>query len=222
MKIKYFLPLLFFSFLLASCGGDGSSSAKPESQLNPDIKADFEIMLKKIDSGDATLADLKKQLTQYQEKYPEQRDELAQLFSQLTENRIIKAQPRNNSRLPEDVFQKAEEMPRFPGCETKRVEERNECANGKLGIFISENIQYPEEAKAKKLEGKVMVKFIVDTDGSVQNMEIVRPLCSDCDQEVLRVMNLMNEMEKKWIPGKNNGEPVKVQMILPVKFRLDS
>lgn len=122
----------------------------------------------------------------------------------------------------EQVFQVVEEMPRFPGCEDREIpaEERLNCSQRKMLEFVYENIQYPKAAKEKGLEGMVVISFVVNKKGRIQDANIARNLGEGLGEEALRVVELMNEMEEKWIPGRQKGELVNVQYNLPVRFTL--
>lgn len=110
------------------------------------------------------------------------------------------------------------EMPRFPGCEdVAEKNELNQCAQEKLMQFIFKNIKYPNEAKEKGIEGTVFVKFVVEKDGSIYDADVLRGIGGGCDEEVLRLVQMM----PKWVPATKNGRPVKSQFNLPVKFKLD-
>ena len=118
-----------------------------------------------------------------------------------------------------DVYKMVEEMPRFSGCEEEAtVEARKACADKKMLEFIYKNLHYPAPAREKKIEGIVVVSFIIEKDGSVSNAEIKREIGGGCGEEVLRVVGLMPQ----WIPGKQKGEVVRVQMNLPVRYKLDT
>jgi len=104
----------------------------------------------------------------------------------------------------DSIYFVAEEMPQFPGGD-----------NG-LFQYISKSIKYPASAKAKKVQGRVYVQFIVERDGSVSRAKITRGIGSGCDEESLRIVRSM----PKWSPGKMNNAPVQVQFTLPVKFTL--
>lgn len=110
-----------------------------------------------------------------------------------------------------------DEAPVMLGCESLTGEERQKCSNEKLFQAVYANVKYPTEAKTKGVEGMVVVKFIIEKDGSVTKPEIVKSVGSGCDEEVLRVVGQM----PKWSPGKKGGQPVAVQFNLPVKFKLD-
>lgn len=84
--------------------------------------------------------------------------------------------------------------------------------------FLNENTKYPEQAEREGIEGRVVAGFIVERDGSVSNIEILKSVHPLLDAEVVRVMSLM----PNWIPGRQNGQPVRVKYSLPITFRLIS
>lgn len=118
----------------------------------------------------------------------------------------------------EEVFKVVEEMPRFPGCEDMagETDEKKACADKKMLEFVYQNIKYPKEAREKGIEGMAVVSFIVGKDGVIREPKIVRGIGGGCDEEVLRMANLM----PKWIPGKQRARAVDVQFNLPVRFKL--
>jgi len=120
-----------------------------------------------------------------------------------------------------DVFNVVEVMPRFPGCEALAEEGRSQCAQRKLLQYVYDNIQYPEAAKKLNIEGMVVVSFIVDESGRINDPTIVRNIGAGTGEEVIRVVNKMNEDNIRWIPGEQRGRKVKVKFNLPVKFALD-
>ena len=83
--------------------------------------------------------------------------------------------------------------------------------------FLGENIKYPKNARKKKIEGTVYVKFIVDEDGDVINPVVIKGIGGGCDEEVIRVVNLM----PKWTPGEQFGKKAAVYYTLPCKFSLN-
>ncbi|MDZ7742346.1 MAG: energy transducer TonB [Bacteroidota bacterium] len=103
-----------------------------------------------------------------------------------------------------EIFSVVESMPEFPGGQTA------------LFKFLQQNIDYPEIAKESGIQGRVFVTFVVETDGSVTDVRILRGIGGGCDEEALRVVKSM----PKWNPGKQRGKPVRVQFNLPVKFTL--
>lgn len=102
------------------------------------------------------------------------------------------------------IFTIVDEMPIFPGGEEK------------LFAFLRSNIKYPPVARENGVYGRVGVNFIVDRNGKISDVKILKGIGSGCDEEALRVIRLMPD----WIPGKQNGRPVFVSFYLPVDFRL--
>ncbi len=121
------------------------------------------------------------------------------------------------------IYKVVDEMPRFPGCEfpDSTLEARQRCAERRLLEFINQNIEYPLEARQKGHEGTAVVGFVVETDGSLSNITILRNVEGGCGDEAVRVVSLMNTAGIKWMPGKKAGKPVRTQFNLPVKFKLE-
>ncbi len=116
-----------------------------------------------------------------------------------------------------------EEMPRFPGCEQidSTLAYKNQCAQQQLLTFVNKSIVYPAEARQSGSEGMVVTKFVVERDGSISNPQILKDVDGGCGLEVLRVINTMNQIGIRWIPGKVEGEPVRAYFTLPVRFKLE-
>ena len=138
------------------------------------------------------------------------------------EDKVISLPQSDESTLGEEVFVVVEEMPEFPGCaEIAAGKERKMCSNKRLFEFIYSNVKYPKEAHANGIEGKVIAKFVVNKHGNVIKPEIVNNPGGGLGDEVLRVINLMNDMPEKWIPGKQRGQNVNVLLTLPVVFKTE-
>lgn len=103
-----------------------------------------------------------------------------------------------------DIFNFAEERPMFKDKDEDRL------------IFLAENIHYPQMARESGIQGTVYVSFVVELDGGVSNIKILRGIGGGCDEETFRVVSLM----KSWTPGKINNISVRTKMIMPVKFML--
>lgn len=122
----------------------------------------------------------------------------------------------------EDVFKVVEEMPRFPGCEDQAdAKLRQECSTKKMMEYIASNLQYPKQAADATVEGTVVVKFVVQKDGALSDIDIVKGIGGGCDEEVLRLVNSMNTQGIRWIPGRIKGKTVSVEYNLPIRFKLD-
>ena len=97
-----------------------------------------------------------------------------------------------------------EEMPQFPG------------GPGEMMKWLTRNLHYPKLAEAQKQQGKVVAEFIVERDGSVTDVKIVKPLSPACDREVLRVLGMM----PRWTAGVQDGQPCRTKVCIPVAFHL--
>ena len=128
------------------------------------------------------------------------------LVFKLTEGQPAKSDASQSDMKPDqdDVYQTVEEMPEFPG--------------GIEGLmdYVSKNVKYPESAKEKNLQGRVMIKFVIEKDGSVSNVEVFRGWNNELDDEAVRVVKAM----PKWKPGKQDGKVVRVSFMLPINFVL--
>lgn len=120
------------------------------------------------------------------------------------------------------IYQTQEEQPLFPGCEKldTTIEVIRQCASQQLLGFIYQNVRYPQEALNQKIEGTVVLTFVVEKDGTISSPKIVKDIGGGCGLEALRVVGQMNEVGVRWIPGKNKGQPVRSLFSLPVRFRI--
>jgi protein TonB len=122
-----------------------------------------------------------------------------------------------------EIFRVVEQMPRFPGCENIAGNDKakKECADKKLLEFIYQNIKFPAIARENGIQGTVVINFVVNDDGGVTDVQVLRDIGGGCGDEALRVVNLMNNLPEKWTPGRQRGKAVRVSYTLPVKFRLE-
>ncbi len=95
-------------------------------------------------------------------------------------------------------------MPEYPG------------GMSELMAYINKNIRYPKEAQARGVQGRVVVQFVVNKDGSICNERVVRSVDSQLDAEAIRIIRSM----PNWKPGKQRGEPVRVNFTIPITYRL--
>ena len=117
---------------------------------------------------------------------------------------VVKSKDKETAK--ENVFDVVEHMPEFPGG-------MKEMMN-----YLSTNIHYPEAAHKAGIQGRVVVNFIVEADGTISNANVVRSVNEELDAEAIRVVQNM----PKWKPGMQNGKTVRVKYNIPVSFRLDS
>ncbi|MFA6923047.1 MAG: TonB family protein [Bacteroidales bacterium] len=102
------------------------------------------------------------------------------------------------------VFTIVEEMPSYPGGDEARMK------------FLQENIKYPQMAKESGIQGRVFITFVVDENGKVIDVKVLRGIGGGCDEEAVRVVKQM----PPWVPGKQAGKAVRVQYNMPVVFTL--
>ena len=120
----------------------------------------------------------------------------------LTAGEVVVSQaPPDTTQVFGDI---AEQMPMFPGGDRKLME------------FIENNVQYPPECEESCIQGRVIVKFLVERDGSISQAKVVRSIDPLLDAEALRVVNAM----PTWIPGRQGGVTVAVRYTIPVSFKL--
>ena len=106
----------------------------------------------------------------------------------------------------ETIFTAAEQNPQFPG------------GMPAMYRFLGNNIKYPNEAQRASVSGRVYVKFVVEKDGSISSVEVLKGIGFGCDAEAIRVIKSM----PKWIPGRQNGKPVRVYYNMPIVFKIDN
>lgn len=106
----------------------------------------------------------------------------------------------------EQIFVAVEQPAEFPGGQAALMK------------WLSNNMRYPEAAQQNDIQGRVVVNFVVEKDGSIGHVKIAKGVDKDLDREAIRVVKKM----PKWQPGKNNGVPVRSYFNLPVTFRLET
>ncbi len=116
----------------------------------------------------------------------------------------------------------AEKMPVFGECAGLKDEaSRRQCSDRAIIAFIGQHVRYPAIAKENGVSGTAVIRFIVEIDGSLSHIEIVRDPGATLGPEAQRVVQLMADSAPKWSPGKQQGRPVRVQFNLPVRFKLE-
>jgi protein TonB len=107
---------------------------------------------------------------------------------------------------PNQIFTSVEQVPEFPG------------GLDKFGAYLGKAIRYPAVARENGTQGRVIVTFVVERDGSLTDIKVTRGIGSGCDEEAVRVL----KNSPKWKPGIQNGRPVRVQYSVPISFTLAS
>jgi thiol-disulfide isomerase/thioredoxin len=128
----------------------------------------------------------------------------------------------NNEATDEsEIFKVVEMMPRFPGCEDKgTVKEKEDCARIKMLEYIYKNLKYPQLARENGVVGQVVLQFVVAKDGYIDNIQIIRDIGAGCGDAAASVVDSMNDMTERWIPGLQRGRKVMVLYNLPISFKL--
>lgn len=103
-----------------------------------------------------------------------------------------------------EIFKVVEVMPEFPGGAAKMME------------YIQKNMKYPMMARESDIQGRVFVNFVVEPDGSISNVAVIRGIGGGCDEEAVRVVESM----PKWNPGKQRGTAVRCAFTVPIIFKL--
>ncbi len=111
-----------------------------------------------------------------------------------------------NKSVGDSIFQIVDQMPEFPGGIEALMD------------FVGKNVKYPEQAKEKEISGRVFIGFVIEKDGSVNVVKVLRGIGGGCDEEAVRVIKAM----PKWTPGKLKGQPVRVSYQIPINFKLDN
>ena len=129
----------------------------------------------------------------------------SQLTEMSTDSSISSALTQSaGSKISQWMGDVIEQQPYFPGGQQALLD------------FLRENTKYPEQAKKDSIEGRVVLSFVVETDGSITEPKVVRSVHPLLDEEALRVAKLM----PKWEPGYQNGIPVRVKYNIPVTFKM--
>ncbi len=103
------------------------------------------------------------------------------------------------------LYYSVQQAPAFPGGEKERIR------------FLQQNINYPPDARKNKIRGTVYVSFVVETDGSITNVRLMKGIGHGCDEEALRVISSM----PRWTAGRQNGVAVRVHLVVPLVFTLN-
>jgi TonB family protein len=120
------------------------------------------------------------------------------LFSQVVEEEM----PPKEEKI---IYSIVEEKPVFDGGDKAMFK------------FLAGNMRYPAEARSHHIEGTVILRYLINSDGSLSDIQVIRGISGGCSEEAIRVVKSM----PNWIPGKHNGEAVNIYYTLPIKFKLE-
>lgn len=128
-----------------------------------------------------------------------------------------------NAQTDTTIYQVVDQMPRFPAaCEAldTTLIYKQQCANQAMLEYVYQRVVYPQEAINENIQGTAVITFVVEKDGLISQPKVVRDLGGGTGLAALSVVLKMKEDGIRWIPGKQQGKPVRVQFNLPVKFKI--
>ena len=211
-KLMFIQIGLIISLFIAWLAFEHKSYDKREidpSLLNREVVVDEEMVeITKQEEQKPQPVEMPKQTTQLEIVQDDVEVEDIEINAEVEQNEVIEEyvapEVVEDDVVEQEIFKIVEEMPSFPGGEAKLME------------FVGKNIKYPQIARETGIQGRVCVNFVVEPDGSVSNVSVLRGIGGGCDEEAMRVVKSM----PKWKPGKQRGKAVRVQYMLPVNFRL--
>lgn len=122
----------------------------------------------------------------------------------------------------DEIFMAVDHMPRFLSSNCEELpskDEKEACAQEEMLQYIYNNVKYPSLARNNNIQGRAVIQFVVETDGTITDIKLAIELQGGLGEEAMRVVHLMAS-EKKWSPGIQNGKPVRVRFSLPIQFAL--
>ena len=211
-KLMFMQIGMIVSLIVAWLAFEHKSYDKREidpSLLNREVVVDEEMVeITKQEEQKPQPVEMPKQTTQLEIVQDDVEVEDIEINAEVEQNEVIEEyiapEVVEDDVVEQEIFKIVEEMPSFPGGEQKLME------------FVGKNIKYPQIARETGIQGRVFVNFVVEPDGSVSNVSVLRGIGGGCDEEAMRVVKSM----PKWKPGKQRGKAVRVQYMLPVNFRL--
>ena len=203
---------LIISLLVAWLAFEHKSYDKREidpSLLNREVVVDEEMVeITKQEEPKPQPVEVPKQTTQLEIVQDDVETEDIEINADVEQNEVIEEyvapEVVEEEVVEQEIFQIVEEMPSYPGGEKALLE------------YVAKNIKYPQIARETGIQGRVFVGFVVEPDGSVSNVKILRGIGGGCDEEAMRVIKSL----PKWKPGKQRGRAVRVSYQIPVVFKL--
>jgi protein TonB len=211
-KLMFMQIGMIISLLIAWLAFEHKSYDKREidpSLLNREVTIDEEMVeITKQDEQKPQPVEVPKQTTQLEIVQDDVEVEDIEINAEVEQNEVIEEyvapEVVEEEVVEQEIFKIVEEMPAFPGGEAKLME------------YVAKNVKYPQIARETGVQGRVYVNFVVEPDGSVSNVSVLRGIGGGCDEEAIRVVKSM----PKWKPGKQRGKAVRVSYMLPVNFKL--
>ena len=211
-KLMFMQIGMIISLLIAWLAFEHKSYDKREidpSLLNREVTIDEEMVeITKQEEQKPQPVEVPKQTTQLEIVQDDVEVEDIEINAEVEQNEVLEEyvapEVVEEEVVEQEIFKIVEEMPAFPGGEAKLME------------YVAKNVKYPQIARETGVQGRVYVNFVVEPDGSVSNVSVLRGIGGGCDEEAIRVVKSM----PKWKPGKQRGKAVRVSYMLPVNFKL--
>ena len=211
-KLMFMQIGMIISLLVAWLAFEHKSYDKREidpSLLNREVVVEEEMVeITKQEEPKPQPVEMPKQTTQLEIVQDDVEVEDIEINAEMDQNEVMEEyvapEIEEEEVVEQEVFTIVEEMPGYPGGDAKMYE------------YLGKNIKYPQIARESSIQGRVFVNFVVEPDGSVTNVEVLRGIGGGCDEEAMRVVKSM----PKWKPGKQRGKVVRVSYTLPVVFKL--
>lgn len=136
---------------------------------------------------------------------------------------VLKPMPLPAEKVDDTPYDFVESMPRFPGCESNDLNKaaKESCAKEQLLSYIYANVKYPLLARENQIQGMVVVQFVVNRAGGVEDVKVVRDIGAMCGKAAKQAVESMNLLKDRWIPGMQSGRKVNVRYTLPIRFSLE-
>ena len=200
-KLMFIQIGMIISLLLAWMAFEHKSYDKREidpSLLNRTVEVDEEMVeITKQEEQKPQPVEMPKQTTQLEIVQDDVEVEDIEINADVDQNEVIEeyvpVEVEEEDVQEQEIFQIVEEMPAYPGGDQKLME------------YVAKNIKYPQIARETGIQGRVFVGFVVEPDGSVSNVKVLRGIGGGCDEEAMRVVKSM----PKWKPGKQRGKAVR-------------
>ena len=211
-KLMFMQIGMIISLLVAWLAFEHKSYDKREidpSLLNREVVVEEEMVeITKQEEPKPQPVEMPKQTTQLEIVQDDVEVEDIEINAEMYQNEVMEEyvapEIEEEEVVEQEVFTIVEEMPGYPGGDAKMYE------------YLGKNIKYPQIARESSIQGRVFVNFVVEPDGSVTNVKVLRGIGGGCDEEAMRVVKSM----PKWKPGKQRGKAVRVSYTLPVVFKL--
>lgn len=211
-KLMFMQIGMIISLLVAWLAFEHKSYDKREidpSLLNREVVVEEEMVeITKQEEQKPQPVEMPKQTTQLEIVQDDVEVEDIEINAEMDQNEVMEEyvapEIEEEEVVEQEVFTIVEEMPGYPGGDAKMYE------------YLGKNIKYPQIARESSIQGRVFVNFVVEPDGSVTNVKVLRGIGGGCDEEAMRVIKSL----PKWKPGKQRGKAVRVSYQIPVFFKL--